>query len=661
MLGMLALMDGAPKPFRRHSVLMCTSMSENILSASRLHKSYGAHVILEGVTLGLDLGAKLGLIGANGAGKSTLLKVLCGVEEVEEGTIALRKDVGVFYLEQDPILALGETPRIVLERELSPARRALERYETAAAAMAEGADALFEEVERLGGWDWQHRLERAAHEAGIEELDAVAETLSGGQRKRVALARMLLSGASLLLLDEPTNHLDAGTVDWLEAWLAQSHAAVVVVTHDRYFLDRVVVRIAECRDGQLRMYDGSYTDYLLARATEEEHRGRVRKRRLQLLKSELEWARRSPKARTTKAKARLDRVEDAREEQQRLMVEQKVADISFSDGPRLGKTILELVNVSKGYGGPPLIDAFSMILRRGERFGIIGPNGCGKSTLLKILGEHLEPDSGTVVRGKHTRVAYFDQDRSRLDDTATVRSLLLPDGGEFVFPGGQRVHVAGWLGRFAFGPETHAKKVSSLSGGERNRLALAQFLLEDANLLLLDEPTNDIDLLTMRVLEQALIEFPGCVLVVSHDRYFLDRVVTAIVSFEREWEGAGQVTLIQGDYSHYKRVRLAELESIRAARVAEERARKKAVVAQSEPVAPRAGLSWKEKRELEGIEERIEAADAEVARLELAVSDPALWSKDHARALELDRSLGQARGESEQLYARWEELEARRA
>ena len=639
-------------------------MSENVLSISGLCKSYGARTILDDVTLGLDLGTKLGLIGANGAGKSTLLKVVAGIEEAEAGTVAIRKGAELFYLDQDPELEPGTTPRGVLEDELSPARDALQRYERAAEAMNDSADALFEEVERLSGWDWQHRLERAAHEAGVTDLDADAGTLSGGQRKRVALARLLLSRASILLLDEPTNHLDAGTVDWLEGWLAQTSAAVIVVTHDRYFLDRVVNRMAEVREGELRMYDGAYTDYLMARATEEEHRTRVRKRRLQLLRSELEWARRSPKARTTKSKARLDRIDDAKDEQRRLVVEERVADVAFAEGPRLGKTILEFVSVSKRFGqGEPLIRNFSMILRRGERFGIIGPNGCGKSTMLRLLGGLLEPDSGTIVRGKHTALAYFDQERSRLDDRLTVRGQLLPDGGEFVFPGGTgtKVHIAGWLGRFAFGPESHAKTVGSLSGGERNRLALAQLLLEDANLLLLDEPTNDIDLLTMRVLEQALIDFPGCVLVVSHDRYFLDRVATGIVSFEGEWEGAGQVSMIQGDYTHYKRVRLAALETRRSERAAEERAKRKAeaTTTESRPSA-RTGLSWKEARELEGLEQEIENVDAAVTDIEAALAEPTIWSEDHARALELQKALAEKRDESDRLYARWEALESRR-
>ncbi len=602
------------------------------------------------MTFGVDRGAKIGVIGANGAGKSTLLKIIGGLDEPDGGRVVVRGGCKVAFLEQEPALPGGATVRQVLEVPLAELKAAVESGDV-------------ERAEALSAWDWEHRLERAAENLGVTRLDEVVDVLSGGQRKRVALARMVLERADVLLLDEPTNHLDTEISDWLEQWLATSDATALLVTHDRYFLDRVVTRMAEVRDGQVRMYAGNYTDYLEARAREEEHRASVRKRRLQLLKAELEWARRAPKARRTKAKARLDRIDDAKAEQRTLSAQQLVADFRFGSPPRLGKTILELVDVHKGYDGQPeLIDGLSLIVRKGERFGVIGPNGCGKSTLLKLIGDELTPDRGTLTRGTHTRIAWLDQERSVLDPTQTVRRTLLPDGGEFVFVGGHKLHVNGWLQRFAFPPDRHNMRVGSLSGGERNRLAIARFLLEDANVLLLDEPTNDIDLVTANVLEEALARFEGCVMVVSHDRFFLDKIATGIIAFDDlagEHEGQ-KVNVIQGDYTNYSRVRLKHLEARREAasqkRVEERRQARARTLADREK---KPGLTWNEKQELSGMEAAIEAAEAEVERLEALLADGALWTTDHETARRVDDELRTARAAAEALYARWEDLESR--
>ncbi len=616
---------------------------DNVLSLTDLHKSYGDRVILDGVTFGLDRGAKLGLIGANGAGKSTLLKMIAGLDTPDAGTVVVRGECKVVFLAQEPVLKPGATAREVLRE---PMREVIEAVDACD----------HERVEQLGGWDWEHRLERAASQAGVADLEMNVDTMSGGQRKRVALARMVLSNADIILLDEPTNHIDTATSDWLERWLANTDATIIVVTHDRYFLDLVVDRMAEVRDGELRTYRGGYTDYLEARAIEEEHRKVVQKRRLQILKNELAWARRSPKARTTKSKARLDRIDDAKAEQRRLKVEALVADFKFGKPPKLGKTILELTSVFKGYD-MPLIENLSLILRKGERFGILGPNGCGKSTLLKMCAQVLEVDSGTLKHGPHTKIAWLDQERSILKPNDTVKGTLLPSGGDFVFPQGHRLHVTGWLSRFAFPTQMHGMKVSSLSGGERNRLAIARLLLEDANLLLLDEPTNDIDLVTLNVLEEALVEFQGCVLVVSHDRFFLDKIATAVIAFEQGADGP-EVTVVQGDYTNYQRVSTQRLEAARQAAAVVREAEKKAARAQAVAAPKRKGLSYKERQELEQIEARIEALDVEIEQLSAQLADPTVWSAEHARALELDKTLNAARAESEGLYPRWEALMA---
>jgi len=464
-----------------------------------------------------------------------------------------------------------------------------------------------------------------------------------------------VAAPDLMLLDEPTNHLDAESVERLEEWLQASPATCVVATHDRYFLERVVDRIVELRDGRLRTYHGGYSDYLAARAEEEARRERVRKRRLQLLKGELEWARRAPKARGGKARARLDRIEDAHAEVEQMRSDDKMGSVRFGAGPRLGKTILELDGVTRGFdGAPAVVDRLSLKLARGERWGVVGDNGCGKTTLLRLVAGDLEPDRGRIKRGANTRPAHFEQHRTELHPANSLRDTLAP-GGDWVFPGGRKVHVASWLTRFAFPSGVHDMAVANLSGGERNRLALARFMLSDANLLLLDEPTSELDLLTLRVFEDALVSFPGCVLVVTHDRYFLDKVATGVLGFSRLPGEEGNVVVCQGGYTQLRRLREAAEAEAHAAEAERARAERSA---RARPVR-RSGLSHLEKEELAGMEARIEAEEAEVARLEEGYGDPALWQDGTERGLAVQRELEAARARVDGLYARWEELTER--
>ena len=634
-------------------------MADNILSLTGVCKAYGAAPVLDGVTLGIDDGQKVGMIGANGAGKSTLLRIIAGLEVADEGEVATRREATVAYLQQVPQLTPGVTIRDILREPFAPLIECIAAYERAAMAEAPDAGDLLERIELLGGWDYDHRVERAATQVGLPDCDLEVDILSGGERKRVALARVVLQAPDLILLDEPTNHLDADTVEWLEHWLAATPAAVLLITHDRYFLDHVINRIIELRGGQLRFYPGNYTDYIGARAIEEAQRERSRHRQLRLLMTELEWARRSPPARTTKSRARLDQIGDIQDEVRRLSNAPLEVEFDFGAAPRLGKTILEARGLCHRYGdGPALLHDVEFALHNGERLGVIGPNGAGKSTLLKIVLGELAPDSGELTVGKNTTFAYFDQERSRLDDETPVRDIVCPDG-DFVFPGGRKTHVAGWLDRFGFSKRALLQRVGTLSGGERNRLALAVFLLEDANVLVLDEPTNDLDIDSLNVLEEALLRFEGCVIVVTHDRYFLDKIATGLLAFEQAYLRAGTVTYLPGEYTHYRDHRLAQLkadrqERQRAQSEADKQARRAAAQA---PAKPRR-LTHQEAKELETMEARIETAEARASALETALADPALWIDGGAGGQEAQQAHLSAQAEVEALYARWEVLGA---
>jgi len=505
-------------------------------------------------------------------------------------------------------------------------------------------------IESLGGWSWQHELERAAHTLGITDLTRRCEDLSGGYRKRVALCRMMLQKPDLLFLDEPTNHLDTDTVLWLERFLAQTQTAAVIVTHDRYFLDQVATQMAELRGGALRTYRGNYSDYLVARAEEEALESRTEARALRVLAHELDWASRSPQARTTKNRARLERVEESRDA---LMNKTKGAPLDtlrFGQGPRLGKSILTFNHVVAGYAqDKPLFEPLDLELCAQQRWGIVGPNGAGKTSLLTLITGALAPLSGTVARGKNTQLAYFDQHRTSLDPNKLVEQVLAPEGGDTVFFMGAPVHIRSWLSRFAFGPHAQRMQVGQLSGGERNRLALAKLMLTEANLLILDEPTNDLDLLTLNVLEDALLHFQGCVIVVSHDRYFLDKVATHMLRLMPQGDGPCRLDVSVGGYTDMM---------ARSAAAAAPAPKAAAAAAPKKPkTPPQRKRSYKEEQELASMEARIEAQEARVAELEGRLSDAGVWQQEQGElGRRLTEELATVQGEVRALYDRWQAL-----
>ncbi len=646
-----------------------------VLTAQDLHKSYGPQHVLQGVTLTIRTGERVGLVGNNGSGKSTLARILGGAEVADSGTLSRRRGAEIAYLDQDPVFEPALTPRLIVEGGLAAWSDAKARHERASTSLSRGhgdQGTLLEEqeqaaadVERLGGWDMMHKVEAILGHVGVLRPDQPVGTLSGGERRRTALARILVARPALAILDEPSNHLDVETVEWLEGYLIDEHpGALLLITHDRYLLDRVAERTLEIDQGAVHSYDGGYEDYLEAKAERLAHEARTESNRQNFLRRELEWLRRQPKARTTKQKARIDRAEAAKGQ---LAPKQEKTALLSLDAVRTGKTILELRKLTLTLGGLTLVKDLDFILTAGERLGVVGRNGTGKTTLLRaILGE-LPPDAmrGEVVLGTHTRVAYFDQHRAQLDDDKSIFDTIASDNARIRIAG-QDLDVRGYLERFLFDTYKQRQPVGSLSGGERARVALAKILSRGANLVILDEPTNDLDVATLGALEQLLVDFDGCAVTVTHDRYFLNRVATSILAFQ----GDGEVIRYAGNYDDYRAQRARgegekEEKAARAAAVAtlKEAGKPKEALPDggSAPrAAARARLSYAEQKELDGLPDRVEEADRAVAELTEKLSDPALYATRGGEVAGLNVELDRLRGEAARLLSRWEALETKR-
>jgi ABC transport system ATP-binding/permease protein len=633
----------------------------NLLDVSELSKSYGTKKVLDRVSFTVAEGEKVGFIGRNGCGKTTLFRLAAGLDKPDGGTIASRRGITIGYLPQDPELDPGKTVAEEIETALGEIRRTLARYHAAGEAMKTASPAalaaLLKEQESLGhwiehhhGWDTDHRIDEVLSRLGIPDRGARVETLSGGLMKRVALGKLVLQSPDLLLLDEPTNHLDAATIEWLEAFLADYSGAVMLITHDRYFLDRLAQRIFELEGGTIYGYTGGYSDYLEGRATRLGLAEQSQDRLMNLLRRELAWMRRGPKARQTKQKARIQRFNEL--ESQRADPVARDVRLDLRADHRLGRTILELIYLRKSFDGKNLIRDLSLSLKTGDRIGVIGPNGCGKTTLLRMLLKLEPPTSGKIVRGKNTRMAYFDQERESLDPKSRVKDAL--GEGDWVTVGGKPRHKTAYLADFLFLPGDLNRMISTLSGGEKARLILARMMLAEANLLILDEPTNDLDIPTIQLLDDSLSNYNGCVIMVTHDRFFLDKVATGILSFEPD----GGVRFTEGDYTHYRN-RLAEEKT---AREADRRESAPAAAApKKEGKAPsRKGLTFKERLELESIEKNIATLEARRKELEGFLADPAAHASGREDLKDWSDEFARIEQDLEAILIRWENLEARR-
>jgi ABC transport system ATP-binding/permease protein len=618
-----------------------------IATVENLAKTYGEKRLFDGISFGINEGDRIGLIGVNGTGKSTLLQIVAGLVQPDAGQVVFRNGLTAEYLPQNPDFDPDTTVLDAVFRGDSSAMRTLREYEQVVERLtAQPDDAKLQarladlqgRMDTTGAWALEAHAKAILTRLGVADFLRPVGQLSGGQRKRVAMARALIQPADLLILDEPTNHIDNDTVAWLEAYLSKFTGALVLITHDRYFLDRVVNRILELDRGHLYGYEGNYEQFLEQKEAREEEAEVREQRRQNLLRRELAWLRRGAKARTTKQQARIKRAEALMAD--RPEAKEGALEIAVG-GHRLGKRIIELQGISMTLADRTLIRDFTYTVLPGDRLGIIGPNGSGKSTLLNLIAGRLAPSGGQVVTGQTVRLAYYNQETEEMDPDQRVIDYIKDVAEVVQTPDGGTITASQMLERFLFVPKVQWTEIGKLSGGERRRLYLLRTLMQEPNVLLLDEPTNDLDIQTLTILEDYLDQFPGVVITVSHDRYFLDRVCDRLFAFE----GNGVVRQFEGDYADY-------LEDRRAAEEAEAAVRKAqapAPAAQTEAnrAARPVKMTFKEQRDFETIESTVAALEAEVARLAKAMEEAAtnygrlqsLSAEHQAKEAELGRAL----------------------
>ncbi len=634
-----------------------------LLSISNAHLAYGHVALLDGAALSFEAGDRLALIGRNGTGKSSLLKVLAGLEKLDDGLLQQQQGVRVIYVPQEPVLNAEGTVFEVVSEGVAEAKALRERYE--AHAEGDDLDAIQTRIEALQGWTWEQRVDETLHRLDLDGARLVGQ-LSGGLKKRVALGRALVAMPDVLLLDEPTNHLDLSAIQWLEGLLRDFGGSVLLVSHDRAFIDAVATRIVELDRGILRNYPGQLAAFEAAKARELEAEAMAAARADKLLAQEEVWIRKGVEARRTRSVGRIARLEVLRELRQARRDTLGSVRLETTTGAASGKIVAELKEATVRFplpdgGERTIIDKFSATILRGDKVGLIGPNGAGKTTLLKLILGELEPNSGSVRRGTKLQVAYFDQMRTALDLDATLADTISP-GSEWIENDGGRKHVMSYLSDFLFSPARANSPVRTLSGGERNRVLLARLFALPANVLVLDEPTNDLDIETLELLEELLQSYSGTVFLVSHDRRFLDNVVTSTIAWEGDPVYGGRPGFwreYEGGYEDWKVQReRAKVIATAAAAPAPAPARKAEAVKPVVKVA-KAKLSYKEQRELDGLPARIEALEAEQAQLTTQLADPAIYAGAAPRAPALQARNAALEDELLQAMERWEVLGAR--
>jgi len=628
-----------------------------LLTLGNAHLAYGHVALLDGTDFALEAGERVALIGRNGTGKSSLLKILAGLEKPDDGVLQVQTGARRVYVAQEPMFGPGATVFDAVAEGVAAARTLRARYE--AHAPGDDLDALQTRIEALDGWTWEQRVAEALQRLHLD-ADARVDDLSGGTSKRVALAQALVAAPDVLLLDEPTNHLDIDAIEWLQDLLVGRRGALVFVSHDRAFIDAVATRIVELDRGRLRSHPGDFAAFSAAKERELDNEAQAAARADKLLAQEEVWVRKGVEARRTRSVGRVARLIRLREQRAQRRDALGQVRLELDAGVPSGKIVAELKDVSMRFGERLLIDRFSATLLRGDKVGVIGPNGCGKTTLLKLILGELQPTQGTVRRGSNLQVAYFDQMRAALNLDATLADTISP-GSEWIEIGSSRRHVMSYLGDFLFAPERAHSPVRSLSGGERNRLLLARLFALPANVLVLDEPTNDLDIDTLDLLEDLLQSYAGTVFLVSHDRRFLDNVVTSTIAWEGDLAFGGRPGLwreYEGGYEDWKLQRSRAQALAAAAAPAPAAPASRPATAPTAPSA-RSKLSYKEQRELDALPARIDALEGEQKALLERLSSGELYTKERQRVPELQARLQSVQAELQQALERWELLASR--
>jgi len=623
--------------------------------------AFGHVALLDHADFQLDEGERVGLIGRNGGGKSSMMRVLAGQAALDDGLVWRAPTARICYVSQEPVLDAEDTVFDAVAKGLGKLQKLLHDYHHVSHQLSEpdaDYDKLLEEMQHLqtqleaqDGWSVQARIETAIAKLDLDPDKRIGD-MSGGQRKRVALAQALVAEPDVLILDEPTNHLDFASIEWLEGLLNNFVGSVLFVTHDRRFLDNVATRIVELDRGNLASFPGTFAAYLAIKERMLADEAVVNAKFDKVLAQEEVWIRQGVKARRTRNEGRVLRLEQLRRERAARREKVGKVEMSVDTGERSGKLVAELEHVSKSYGDRKLVEDFSCRIQRGDKIGLLGPNGAGKSTLLKMILGNLDPDSGKVKLGTKISVAYFDQLREQLDDNATLADTI-SQGSDYVEIGGQKKHIMSYLGDFLFAPERARSPVKSCSGGERNRLLLARLFTQPANVLVLDEPTNDLDIETLELLEELLAQYDGTLFLVSHDRAFLDNVVTQVIAFE----GDGKLIEYVGGYEDWVRVK-----KYQAGVAAEKPAASTPPKQKADPVEklkPSGKLSFKDQKELEELPKRIEALEHEQIDIAAHLADGSIYRDDVQRAKKLQARNEAIEAELLEALARWEALEAR--
>lgn len=628
-----------------------------LITLSNAQLAFGHVALLDHADFSLEPGERVGLIGRNGAGKSSLLRILEGTRQPDDGARQIQRSVRVAFVAQEPQLEADDTVFSCVSEGLAPVIALRERYFSG--SHEEDLDALQTQIEAQEGWTWEQRVAETLERLHLDGSARIG-ALSGGKKKRVALAQALVTRPDVLLLDEPTNHLDLDSIEWLEALLRDFKGSIVTITHDRTFLDRVATRIVELDRGRLLSYPGNFAQYLLQKEEQMNQERIIAAKADKLLAQEEVWIRKGVEARRTRSQSRIARLEAMRKDRVTRRDAMGSVKLDISSGAQSGKLVAELDNVSKRYGTTQVVRDFSATILRGDKVGLIGPNGAGKSTLLKIILGEIAPDSGLVRQGSRIQVAYFDQMREGVDLDATLEDFISP-GSEWIEIGQERKHVKSYLGDFLFAPARARSPVRSLSGGERNRLFLARLFARPANVLVLDEPTNDLDIETLDLLEELLQNYDGTVFLVSHDRTFLDNVVTSTIAFEgdgvwREYEGGVRDWLVQSARARELAKARGEAPSVVLGRNNKEIGLSR--LSSNETPLSKRKLSYKDQRELDRLPEQIAALETEQQDLQTELSNGTLYQTDSARAVALQTRNTEIEDALMAALERWEALSA---